>query len=231
MMENKIKEAFSSLTMPEGCEQKILRSLHKPTNVLWRTVTAVACVIPAILLLLTAVPWLWETEQPDSTTPDTQGSSFSNPEASEEMSEEYNDQIRQFNEVREKVDALKDQYDRIIHPDLIPLPKWLAIKDGGLYFTGGGAEEEISQLISEETPFTREFIDEDGILYYVAVGGNFSPENQGNFGIGWSEWRKKAPYDTKSWLGGEGADHVNADGETREWLKKAMELMDIPWPC
>ncbi len=183
-MEEKIKDAFSSLTMPEECDKKIRAAMARPARLPWRHTAAAACLVLALVVLL----------QPP---------------------------------VVQAVERAADSIRKVLFGGKHPMV-WLMVQGDELYYTGNGEKINITDRISAESPFTYEYIDEDGIRHYIAIGGDFDPEDETHWGtLGWSEWTQAPPYDYSSWVGGDGAYPWK---EENLWLEEAKDLMGIPWP-
>ena len=113
-------------------------------------------------------------------------------------------------------------------------PYYLNEADGRLYFVANMEHIDITELISEEIPFTYIYMDTDGFTHYIAVGGSYSPDPDTS-NVGYGEWisyvenSEQTKYG-KGWMGGY-ADHYwdPETGEDRKWLQVAKDEMGIPW--
>lgn len=113
-------------------------------------------------------------------------------------------------------------------------PHYLNEANGRLYFVANMEHIDITELISEEIPFTYIYMDSDGFTHYIAVGGSYSPDPDMN-NVGYGEWisyvknSEQTKYG-KGWMGGY-ADHYwdPETGEDRKWLQVAKDEMGIPW--
>lgn len=125
----------------------------------------------------------------------------------------------------------------------------MTLEDGRLWFILDGQSMDITDLISEETPYIHDASDPDtGMTYYIIMGG--TPE-----AYGWFEWivppdsfggadaaaRPRGMYDCKFVFHGGQPDETSAvygdlyaDGvdwsrvESRPWLVAAVEALGIP---
>lgn len=114
------------------------------------------------------------------------------------------------------------------------IPTWLKVQAGRLMFVMNGAKCDITDLISEETPFTFIVKDSDGITHYIAVGGTFYADNFPQ-GLGWMEYYRELEAEgtgeLEGWIGGYGANQAghNHDGDPCPWETRAKEILGIPW--
>ena len=109
------------------------------------------------------------------------------------------------------------------------LPVWLMMEHDRLYFIGDGEKLDITDLISEETPFTYIIggTETAGRKTYVAVGGDWP--NFGYFEI----YRDYEPGmgAHEGWLDGSGVGHWdNEKDEERPWYTAAQEKLGTPYP-
>ena len=114
-------------------------------------------------------------------------------------------------------------------PSRDKLPIWLTVERDRLYFVGDGEKLDITDLISEETPFTYIIggTETAGRKTYIAVGGNW-PD------IGYFEvYRNYEPGmgDHEGWGDGYGVGHWdNEKDEERPWYSAAQEILGTPYP-
>ena len=113
-------------------------------------------------------------------------------------------------------------------------PYYLSEADGRLYFVANLEHIDITEMISEEIPFTYIYMDPDGFTHYIAVGGTYSPDPDIN-DVGYGEWisyvenAEQTKYG-KGWMGGYCDHHWDPEtGEDRKWLQVAKDEMGIPW--
>lgn len=121
-------------------------------------------------------------------------------------------------------------------------PFWVKKEDDRLYFVGDGKKTDITDQFDMETPFTSVFT-HDQIIYHVAFGGIFDPNDPYACDYGWAEWLEDAPGSSNP-LGGDTGwikGHTNNAIEIYEdrsegvfpWFEKAerMFLEEEPdWP-
>jgi len=115
---------------------------------------------------------------------------------------------------------------------------YLKENNGRLIFRCNLEIIDITDVISMDNPFTYIYT-VDGIIHYIAVGGDYDPET-GLDGVGYCEWLRDANKMEAGiadgdihagWLGGNGG-RIHYDSETGThavWYAKAIIEMDIPW--
>ncbi len=220
-MEDNIRKAFDSLTMPEACDEKIRLSLRRSHSRIWRPLTVAAGLLLAVLILAQP-PVVRAVEQAAQNLRQLVVSRlFPNAAVKEQYVFEDGAYVHENGVLSDG----SPYSGGIYHGGM---PTWLDDREDGLYFTGNGEELEIGSLISMDTPFTYQFTDEKGIRHYLAVGGIYAPSEEAN--IGWSEWFQKPPYDASGWIGGYGTNHWDKEADAKwPWLEKAEDIMQIPW--
>lgn len=113
-------------------------------------------------------------------------------------------------------------------------PYYLKESEGRLFFVANMEYIDITDLISEDIPFTYIYKDADGFTHYIAVGGTYSPDPDMN-DVGYGEWISYADHSEqtkygKGWMGGYCDHHWDPEtGEDRKWLQVAKDEMGIPW--
>ena len=114
-------------------------------------------------------------------------------------------------------------------PSRDKLPIWLTVERDRLYFVGDGEKLDITDLITENIPFTYIIggTETAGRKTYVAVGGDYP-----NFGY-FEVYRDYEPGmgDHEGWLDGSGAGHWdNEKNEERHWYTVAKQELGTPYP-
>lgn len=102
-----------------------------------------------------------------------------------------------------------------------------------LYFTADGQYTDITDLISDDEPYTYIYTDNAGIVHCLAVGGCYTPGSNSLDGVYYGYWyRDAADADERfsGWISGACAGHwCNATNDYFGWYVKACEILDIPW--
>lgn len=93
-------------------------------------------------------------------------------------------------------------------------------RDGRLYLTVNGENLDITGEISDTNAYTYVYEDSESITHYIIIGGK--PES-----FGYAEFLQGADEEWigGSFVGGEVGGTINPD-----WLQKAKEELNIPWP-
>jgi len=103
--------------------------------------------------------------------------------------------------------------------DVAPVTK---LRDGRLYFIVNDENIDITDTISEDTPFHYDYTDPDGNIHYFIVGGTIDH-------VGYSEIIKAAD---GNWLGGY-ATNLEQPGDTQPaspaWYELGKENISCPW--
>lgn len=92
--------------------------------------------------------------------------------------------------------------------------------DGRLYLTVNGENLDITEEISDTTAYTYVYEDGASITHYIIVGGK--PET-----FGYAEFLQDAD---KEWIGGSFVGGEVGGTINPDWLQKAKEELNIPWP-
>ena len=227
-MDHKIAQAFAELKMSDECTEKIEKTMaqhrvvHRCTL---RAVTSLAACVALAVLVLSNAQVVQALEELMEEVNATVTSLFIPGATVEEYYEfEGGNLIIEQGKTAEGKPYGAGEYKTG------SIPSWLLEENGRLYFTGNGEHTDVTDLISEETPFTYVFTDADRIRHYIAIGGVYGTGETALDKVGWSEWMQKAPYDMTSWLGGYTTGQYDAKTDSdRAWLEKAKDIMDIPW--
>ena len=229
-MENRLKKAFENLKMSDECSEKIAAKLSN-THHKAQTIRLSPIAIAASLLLLifmftnsTAVSALENIAENIKTV--FTSLIYHETTAEEQYVFEGGDLV-----IENNVSSKDETMDYAVSYNTGSIPDWLMAEVEGLYVLCDGEKVEISNLISNDVPFTHISTDDNGIRYYRAVGGVYGADEDALKTVGWVEWMQKAPYDAKSWLGGYATNKSdNRTGENYPWYEAAKDIMDIPFP-
>lgn len=102
-------------------------------------------------------------------------------------------------------------------------PSFARMVNARLYFVGNGEKMDITDQITEDTPFFYSYVDDYGLTHYMAVGCS---GDIGNFGI--YEFIRE---ENGEWVTGTGRNFVNPETEERyPWVDIVWEKWGIPWP-
>lgn len=202
-MKKEIVEAFDAVSMPTDCEEAIRRVVRegwkpkrKPAGRLYPVVTALAVVI-LMLSLSTEVRAAVNNLVVKYFFP-----------ASD---------ITIYEETDENGDVT-----RITAVDT-EAPAFARMVDGRLYFIGNGEKIDITDQITEGSPYYYTYVDDYGLTHYMAVAYSGSLDN---FGI--YEFIRE---ETGDWMTGTGRNFMNPETETRyPWVDIVWREWDIPWP-
>lgn len=204
-MKDKIVEAYASVNMPQSCERKIREKAKaaRPAGSHIRRISTVAASFAAMLLLLFAI----------------------SPAARAVVS---GWKVKYFwpgsgmtiYEVRDgDVEATVAVVDT-------EAPAFARMVEGRLYFLGNGEKIDITDEITEESPYFYTYVDDYGLTHDMAVGFSGSIEN---FGIYEFIWKEEAG--EKNWTAGTGRNFLDSRTETRyPWVDIVWEELNVPWP-
>ncbi len=115
-------------------------------------------------------------------------------------------------------------------------PFWLKQEGDRLYFVGGGEKIDITDQFDEETPFMKVFTD-GRVMYHVAVGGRFDPNDPEDSFMGYITFLRDDPNSDEpplggddGWISGDGHNDVNPETEICwPWVDAALQEYDTPW--
>lgn len=250
-MEKQLIDAFDQVTMPDPCVKKIENSLNtahqevgrytaRPMEVSRHGWLAPVAAVLALVLMVGLMGGLHtEPEQLAEVPTETQAGTIQEGEISEGRTWEFEDGALTVTKGNRPGQGgfSEGSYDTGY------VPTWLMEQDGRLFFAPEGVREmneDITDLISTEEPYTYIYTDEDGIIRYLAVGmlheGPFVSIEES---LGWVCWfRDAAEMEAgqaegnyfAGWLTGYGSGHWNNEkDEAFGWYTKAKEIMEIPW--
>lgn len=203
-MKSSIVEAFNSVTMPENCEEKIRnKTVRKGVvrNHVRRLLPVTVSFAAMLLLLFTLSPAAlaamrgWMVKY---FWPDSDLTVYDIQEGDVEATVVVVD-----------TDA----------------PSFARLVDGRLYFLGNGEKIDITDRITEESPYFYTYVDEYGLTHDMAVGYSGTLDNHGVYEFIWKE-----EAGIKVWTAGTGRNFMdNRTGACYPWVSIVWEKLDIPW--
>lgn len=200
-MNKKIVEAFDSVAMPQGCENRIRKAAQEqtPKPKPFRRMGMAA----AMLVLLLAL------------TPQVQA-------AAKGLVVKYffpDSDITVYEELDENGDPVS-----ITGVDT-EAPAFARIVNDRLYFLGNGEKIDITDQICEEEPFYYTYVDDYDLVHFMAVGYSGTIEN---FGI--YEFIRENSGE-QNWVTGTGRNFLDSKTESRyPWVEIVWGDLEIPWP-
>ncbi|MBR1972735.1 MAG: hypothetical protein IKA16_04815 [Oscillospiraceae bacterium] len=203
-MKEDVKEMFAQITMPEAAEERIRtamarksRSTHRPV---WKKAAAFAVMLALVLVLSPTARAAMEDWVVKYFFP---GSDIT---------------------IYEKTDA-NGNVVGITGVDT-EAPPFARIVNGRLYFFGNNEEIDITDEITEESPYFYTYVDDYGLTHAMAVGYSGSIENYGIYEFIWEDVDGQ-----RNWITGTGRNFLSIETETRyPWVDIVWEHLDIPWP-
>ena len=233
-MEQKLNQAFDALHMDAECSAKIEAAIkttrHSPARPILRTALAfcfaAVIVIFAHPTIASAVEELAETiklrltRKPDAVI-------------LRENYAYYNDQVLELELSAEKSTGTWT----------LQVPECLKVSDGRVYFLGNAESMDIRYFLEQKEQFdiTGKFsadepyicsFEQDGILHYIAIGGDFDPV-VGIESIEYAHWLRRADQLNGhiDWLGAAGQiSYLDEEGTILPtWYAKAIVELNIPW--
>lgn len=203
-MKEDVKEMFAQITMPEAAEERIRtamarksRSTHRPV---WKKAAAFAVMLALVLVLSPTARAAMEDWVVKYFFP---GSDIT---------------------IYEKTDA-NGNVVGITGVDT-EAPPFARIVNGRLYFFGNNEEIDITDEITEESPYFYTYVDDYGLTHAMAVGYSGSIENYGIYEFIWEDVDGQ-----RDWITGTGRNFLSIETETSyPWVDIVWEHLDIPWP-
>ena len=240
-MEQRLTEAFDALHMEDSCvhriEQAIKESRRSPARPVLRAAVAFCAFFMMIVVLSPA------TAQAVEEIIEKASGWFRRAPGTIVLEEEYT----YYNDGCIEIDSRLGQTSGILLSEFNPT--WLKVIDARVYYTG--AEDldiqeflankelyDITEQFSAEEPFLTSY-EKDGILHYIAIGGDFDPE-VGIDSIGCCEWLRRTDKTEEGlaggdlhagWIGGSSRiEYLDEEGTLFNlWMAKAIVELDIPW--
>lgn len=115
------------------------------------------------------------------------------------------------------------------------IPSWLTQEDEHLFFTANGEHMDITEQFTMDTPFTYIYTDEQMIIHYIAVGGEYDGDLSYHL-FGYAEWFQVTPgaesievLDEDGWMGGYSGNAYSGGTSEYPWFTAAKEIFDLPW--
>lgn len=203
-MKNKIVEAFDSVAMPGACESVILAQAQKKPlrSAVRRLVMAAASFAAALVLLFAISPEARAIVNGWKVKYFWPGSDLT------------------IYEIRDgNVEATVAVVDT-------EAPAFARMVDGRLYFLGNGEKIDITDEITEKSPYFYSYVDEYGLTHDMAVGYSGTLDNYGIYEFIWKEEAGE-----KNWTAGTGRNFLDNQTETRyPWVDIVWEELNVPWP-
>ncbi len=123
-------------------------------------------------------------------------------------------------EVRSRDSGGEILTESILHTDSLKEP--VVFENDRMIFIVNDEHIDITDSVSEETPFVYDYTDEEEVIHYWLVGKN-GPELRR---YGYAEYLRRTDGE---WLGGYSA-RTNLDPENLPgWLTSGQEQLDLPW--
>lgn len=108
-------------------------------------------------------------------------------------------------------------------------PPFARMVNDRLYFVGNGEKIDITEEITEETPYYYTYLDDYGLTHYMAVGYSGSIDNYGIYEFIREE--KEGMQEWEGWVTGTGRNFLDPETESRyPWVDIIWEDLNIPWP-
>lgn len=207
-MKQKIVDAFDGVIMSDSCEQRIRQAMAKKGRCRSFPVFKYAGMLTAALALVLCL------------SPAARA-------AVKTVVERYvfpDSDITLYKELNENGDVVKTVgYVDTEHPAFAQL------RDGRLYFLGNGENIDITDQITEESPYYYSYRDHYGLTHYMAVGYSGTLENYGIYEFIREETEGQT--DREGWLTGSGRNILDPETEKRyPWVDLVWEALNVPWP-
>lgn len=201
-MKEQVKDMFAQVSMPEELEQQIRSTLaqrgrwtQKPVG---RRLAAAVAVLVLVLCISPRARAAAEDMLLKYFWPDSDISLY-----------ETRDENGNVVDISGMVDTEAPAFARMVNERL--------------YFLGNGEKIDITDQITEETPYYYTYVDDYGLTHYMAVGYTGTMDN---FGI--YEFIRE---ESGKWITGTGRNFLCNETETRyPWVDLVWAEWDIPWP-
>ncbi|MBP3700604.1 MAG: hypothetical protein J6I64_01820 [Lachnospiraceae bacterium] len=237
-MEQRIKDVYEKIHMPEHCVERIENAMDKKTECKRSSVVWLWPILAGLVLMF----GVWVMSNPEvvmavegtfaeivsrlsgnrdnaSTRKELEGDSFL---ADEALNNPVEDPA--WEQAWEKIQSIG------------PVPGRLREKDGRLIFMAGLEMLDITGQFSEEEPFTHVYTDASGLTHYVIIGGTYDPNGSWKRDIGWAEYFYDADLanaegdPSNGWITGRGQNQWNRETEEYYgWYEKGKEELGVPW--
>lgn len=205
-MKEQVKDVFAQVAMPEEMQLRIRRAMNAATGkkkqASWvRNAAAIAAILALVLTISPAAraaanEWMVKYFWPDSDL----------------TIYEFKDENGNVEGTVAVVDTEASTFARIVNERL--------------YFVGNGEKIDITDQITEDSPYYYSYVDEYGLTHDMAVGFSGTIENFGVYEFIWKEEDGQ-----KNWTAGSGRNYMSSETETRyPWVDIIWEHLNIPWP-
>lgn len=201
-MKKEVVEAFDSVTMPVSCEEKIRigAAQKRPVGKFVHQLTAAVAVLAIMVSLSPAVRAAVENWRVKYFWPDSDITIYEQTDENGEVTGIAG------------VDTEASPFARMVN--------------GRLYFLGNGEKIDISDIITEETPYFYTYQDDYGLTHFMAVGYSGDLTNYGIY-----EFIKDETPGQEKWITGTGRNFLNSKTEIRyPWVDVVWEKFNVPWP-
>lgn len=233
-MKNRYRTMMENITISPAARTFIesqLTEAHPPKKQVRKPLTLIAASLALVMLLFLA-PAIAQAHRPNTAMTDfvernsTAGQQllYASPEGYYEIYT-YTDENG-----KETVITMRDYLSGSNRPF------WLKQEGDRLYFDACGERIDITDQFDEETPFMRVFSD-GRVMYYVAVGGHFDPNDPEDSFMGYMTFLRNDPNSDDpipsgedGWISGDG--HNDLDPKTEiiwPWVDAALSEYDTPW--
>ena len=201
-MKERIVGAFDTITMPVSCEEKIRTGTvrKRPVGRLGQRIAASAAMLALVLALSPSVRAAVESLRVKYFWPDSD--------------------ITIYEQMNENGDVIG-----ITGVDT-EAPPFARMVNGRLYFLGNGEKIDITDVLTEETPYFYAYQDDYGLTHYMVVGYSGELTNYGIY-----EFIKEETLGQETWVTGTGRNFLDPETESRyPWVDIVWEELAIPWP-
>ena len=234
-MDQKITEAFDAVHMGESCAHRIEQAMTRPRSSPARPMVR-AAVAACLLLVMTVImlnPTIAGAGEELAETIKLRLTRKPDAVILRENYAYYNDQILELEQFAGKSTATWT----------LQIPECLKVSDGRVYFMGNAESMDIRYFLEQKEQFdiTGKFsadepyicsFEQDGILHYIAIGGDFDPV-VGIESIEYAHWLRRADQLNGhiGWLGAASQiSYLDEEGTILPtWYAKAIVELNIPW--
>ena len=204
-MKEQVRVMFSEITMPEETEQKVLaavsRRRKKPQTPFVRSIATLAAVLALVILVSPTARAALENWVVKYFFPGSDLTIY-----------EQTDESGNVTGIVGVVDTEAPPFARMVN--------------GRLYFLGNGEKIDITDILTEETPYFYTYLDDYGLTHYMAVGYSGELTNYGIY-----EFIKEETPGQETWVTGTGRNFLDPETESRyPWVDIVWEELAIPWP-
>ncbi len=206
-MENRVKEVYGQIKMPERCSQRIEEAMQNkqagtskiPAG--YRRLPRPAAALATVLLLVLA----------SGTTYAYTGEGIISRIVSFASNAIFTESV---DEKGNMVSSAVLDTENVTAPAVY--------KDGRLWFTANGENIDITEQISDSQAYIYDYRDSQGIKHYLILGGD--PETFSYAEFLYDESKNPA------WVGGYFTSGKVGETINPVWLENAKDKLGIPWP-